>query len=194
MWDDIQHSIMSTHIHQHANILSATSRFSPEKFPLSSALSLSIYLSISLCRPHYCTCKEWQRGKRLWKSERKLGEIYTAICHSKYTVDTRPQLSGRCTVLKPPERAPCAQLSASSAQIRSGHRVLATPHREEGLWLCLWSSSRGPSGPFPQKSPQGDMRMLEEAIILVLFTIYKQHSGPLCFSLHPLLFHSLFSH
>ncbi len=82
-----------------------------------------------------------------------------------------------------------AQLSASSAQIRSGHRVLATPHREEGCGFAFEVALGARVGLFPQKSPQGDMRMLEEASILVLFTIYKQHSGPLCFSLHPLLFH-----
>lgn len=133
MWDDIQRSITSTHIHQHANILSATSRLSPEK---SHSLALSIYLSVSLCRPHYCICKEWQRGEKVVEvREKTRGNIHSNL--SILNIQQKPVLGSMADalVLQAPKRGSMWP-SCLPAQIRSGH-IQSACHTKRAVALPL---------------------------------------------------------
>lgn len=133
MWDDIQHSITSTHIHQHAKIFSATSRFSPEKSH-SISLYASLYLSLQASLLYLQRVTERRKG---CGSQRENSGKYTQqSVNSKYTVEACARLSGRCTGSPSTgEGLHVAQLSASSDQVRVQSSYHTTLGR--GLWLCL---------------------------------------------------------
>ncbi len=191
---------MSTHIHQHANILSATSRFSPEKFH-SRALSLSIYLSLylSLQASLLYLQRVTERRKGCGSQRENSGKYTQQSVNSKYTVDTRAQLSGRCTGSPSSgEGLHVAQLSASSAQIRSGHRVLATPHREEGCGFAFEVALGARVGLCIKFFLRSRLKVTRECLKKQVFWFCLQFTSStlvLCVSAYTLCcFISLFSH
>lgn len=78
------------------------------------------------------------------------------------------------SVLRAPERGSMWP-SCLPAQIRSGYRVLITPHWEEGCGFAFEVAPGDRVGlcrqVLPQKSPQGNVRMPEVASTLVLLSL-----------------------
>lgn len=112
--------------------------------PLSISLYVSLYLSLQASLLYLQRVTERRKG---CGSQRENSGKYTQqSVNSKYTVEACARLSGRCTGSPSTgEGLHVAQLSASSDQVRvqsSHHTTLG-----RGLWLCLWSSTRRPSGP-----------------------------------------------